>query len=65
MPKVLHVREATEKLINLAEEGVLSWEAIARAALNYMSEDDVKDMAECNEFIEDEFEDNSIAEDVW
>ena len=65
MPKVLHVREATEKLINLAEEGVLSWEAIARAALNYMSEDDVKDMAECNEFIEDEFEDNGIAEDVW
>ena len=65
MPKVLHVREATEKLIDLAEEGVLSWEAIARAALNYMSEDDVKDMAECNEFIEDEFEDNSIAEDVW
>lgn len=65
MPKVLHVREATEKLINLAEEGVLSWEAIARAALNYMSEDDVKDMAEYNEFIEDEFEDNSIAEDVW
>ena len=65
MPKVLHVREATEKLINLAEEGVLSWEAIARAALNYMSEDDVKDMAECNEFIEDNFEDNSIAEDVW
>lgn len=65
MPKVMHVREATEKLIDLAEEGVLSWEAIARAALNYMSEDDVKDMAECNEFIEDEFEDNSITEDVW
>ena len=65
MPKILHVREATEKLIDLAEEGVLSWEAIARAALNYMSEDDVKDMAECNEFIEDEFEDNGIAEDVW
>ena len=57
MPKVLHVREATEKLINLAEEGVLSWEAIARAALNYMSEDEVADMAQCNEFIDDEFED--------
>ena len=65
MPKVMHVREATEKLIDLAEEGVLSWEAIARAALNYMSEDEVADMAQCNEFIEDEFEDNSIAEDVW
>ena len=59
------MRKATNKVIDLAEEGVLSWEAIARAALNYMSEDDVKDMAEYNEFIEDEFEDNSIAEDVW
>ena len=57
MPKVMHVREATEKLIDLAEEGVLSWEAIARAALNYMSEDEVADMAQCNEFIDDESED--------
>lgn len=57
MPKILHVREATEKLIDLAEEGVLSWEAIARAALDYMSEDEVADMAQCNEFIDDEFED--------
>ena len=56
MPKILHVREATEKLIDLAEEGVLSWEAIARAALDYMSEDEVADMAQCNEFIEDEDE---------
>ena len=56
MPKILHVREATEKLINLAEEGVLSWETIARAALNYMSEDEVADMAQYNEFIEDEEE---------
>ena len=56
MPKVMHVREATEKLIDLAEEGVLSWEAIARAALDYMSEDEVADMAQCNEFIEDEDE---------
>ena len=58
MPKVMHVREATEKLIDLAEEGVLSWEAIARAALNYMSEDEVADMARCNEFIEDEDEED-------
>ena len=58
MPKVMHVREATEKLIDLAEEGILSWEAIARAALNYMSEDEVADMARCNEFIEDEDEED-------
>ena len=58
MPKILHVREATEKLIDLAEEGVLSWETIARAALDYMSEDEVADMARCNDFIEDEEEDD-------
>ena len=51
------MRKATNKVIDLAEEGVLSWEAIARAALDYMSEDEVADMAQCNEFIEDEFED--------
>ena len=58
MPKVLHVREDTEKFINLAEEGVLSWETIARAALDYMSEDEVADMAQCNEFIEEEEKDD-------
>ena len=58
MPKILHVREATEKLIDFAEEGVLSWETIARAALDYMSEDEVADMARCNDFIEDEEEDD-------
>ena len=57
MSKILHVREVTEKLIDLAEDGVLSWEAIARAALDYMSEDEVADMAQCNELIEDEEED--------
>ena len=58
MPKILHVREVTEKLIDLAEDGVLSWEAIARAALDYMPEDEVADMARCNDFIEDEEEDD-------
>ena len=52
-----NVRKATNKVIEMAEAGVLSWEAIARAALDYMSEDEVADMAQCNEFIDDEFED--------
>ena len=51
------MRKATNKVIDLAEEGALSWETIARAALNYMSEDEVADMAQYNEFIEDEEED--------
>ena len=52
------MRKATNKVIEMAEEGVLSWETIARAALDYMSEDEVADMARCNDFIEDEEEDD-------
>ena len=51
------MRKATNKVIEMAEEGVLSWETIARAALNFMSEDEVAAMAQCNELIDDEFED--------
>lgn len=45
-------RETTNKLCELAEGGVLSWESIAKACLVYMSEADVQDMAECEGFIE-------------
>ena len=52
-----NVRKATNKLIEMAENCIISWETIARAALNFMSEDEVAAMAQCNEFIDDEFED--------
>ena len=58
-----NVRKATNKVIEMAEAGVLNWEAIARAALDYMSEDEVADMAQCNEFIEDEEEEKDEEED--
>ena len=35
----------SEKLIDLAESGILDWETIAREALQVMSEDDIEDMA--------------------
>ena len=38
-------RDYTCKLLELAEEGSIDWESIARECLNRMSEDDVKDMA--------------------
>ena len=44
-------REATNKLIEFVEEGVMSWEEIARAALCYMSEDEVRDMADANDLL--------------
>ena len=46
-------RRATRRVLELAEEGVLLWEQIARDCLNYMSEADVKDMAEGNGYFDD------------
>jgi hypothetical protein len=52
---MINVRKTTNRLIELAEDGVISWEDIARTALNWLSEDDVAEMARVNEFIpEDE-----------
>ena len=43
------MRTATCKVIELVKNGVLSWETVARECLQYMSEDDVADMANsCN-----------------
>ena len=46
-------RRATARVIELAEEGVLVWEQIARDCMDYMSEADVKDMAEGNGYFDD------------
>ena len=51
-------KEATCELIEMAELGVLSWETIARECLQYMSEDEVRDMAESNDWINSEDEDD-------
>ena len=42
-------RQVTNEIIEMVEEGALSWESIAMACLSYMSEDDVEDMAHANE----------------
>ena len=46
-----------EKLIDLAESGVLDWETIAREALQVMSEDDIEDMANGAGWLDDLEED--------
>jgi hypothetical protein len=58
-------REYTIKLIELAEEGVVSWESIAKSALSYMSEADVEDMAITEGFVEEEDEEESDPIDDW
>lgn len=46
----LSARANTNRLIELAEEGLISWKDIATAALSYMSEYDVTDMCRLNDW---------------
>ena len=50
-------RRTTNALIEMVEEGILTWEIIARSALSYMSESDVEDMAHRNELLLEDDED--------
>ena len=59
-PDYINVRKTTNRLIELAEDGVLSWEELAKTALSWLSEDDVKRMAEVNEFLPEENEDEEV-----
>ena len=43
-------REATNKILEMLEEGVLDKDNVILACLKYMSEDEVADMAHINEF---------------
>ena len=55
-------REYTTKIQEMAEEGVISWETIAKEALCRMSEDEVEDMCvECDWITPEDFDD----EDDW
>ena len=47
-------RSATCELIEMAENGMIGWDTIARECLQYMSEDEVRDMAEYNDWIDPE-----------
>ena len=48
------MREATNKILEMVEEGILDRDTVIMAALKYMSEDDVADMAHANEFFDEE-----------
>lgn len=57
------VREYTNKLLEMVEEGLLDKDTVIMACVKYMSEDDVKDMMHCNEFLETEDEPNEEEEE--
>lgn len=50
-------RQYTNKLLEMIEEGLLDKDTVIMACVKYMSEDDVKDMMHCNEFLLDEDDD--------
>ena len=52
-------RKVTNQLLQLVEDGILDPQAVMEACLKYMSEDDVADMAHCNELILEEEEDDT------
>lgn len=47
-------RKTHNKILEAIENGTLNHKIVAEACLAYMSEDDVKDMADANEFFEHE-----------
>lgn len=51
-------REYTNELLELIEQGLLDKDTVILACLKYMSEADVQDMMEINEFHEVEYEDD-------
>jgi adenine-specific DNA methylase len=58
------VREITNKIYAAVDEGILTWQQVAEGALQYMSEDNVAEMAHNEEFFlyEDEQEED---EEEW
>jgi hypothetical protein len=51
------VREATNKVLEMVDNGILNPRDVLLMALKWMSEDDVKAMAEANELFEEDEED--------
>ena len=47
-------REYTDLLLQMVEEGMLDPDTVIMACVKYMSEDDVLEMMELNEFISEE-----------
>jgi hypothetical protein len=47
-------RPVTSELIDMAEQGLIDWESLARDALGWMSEDEVKQFAQRNDYIQND-----------
>lgn len=49
-------RKNTCQLLDMAEEGMISWEQLARDALGWMSEAEVTEFAQRNDYIQNDEE---------
>ena len=60
-------RQYTEQLLEMIEDGMLDRDTVIMACVKYMSEDEVKDMMEVNEFVpvEDEDDGQPTWEQEW
>ena len=58
-----NVRKATDKILEMVEEGILDKDTVIMSCLKYMSEDDVADMAHCNEFFLNEEEESEFTDE--
>ena len=50
-------RQYTEQLLEMIEDGMLDRDAVIMACVKYLSEDEVRDMMEVNEFVPEEEDD--------
>lgn len=57
-----NVRKETNRVLEMAEDGIVSWEELAKMALEWMSEDDVEEMLIANDLIPEENEDDDDEE---
>ena len=58
-------RQYTEQLLEMIEDGILDRDAVIMACVKYMSEDEVRDMMEINEFVPAEDEEDDDMEWDW
>jgi len=56
--EIENMREYTNKLLEMVEEGLLDKDMVIMACMKYMSEANVKDMMEANEMIDEEEEED-------
>lgn len=56
-------RKYTNMLLDMVEGGLLDRDTVIMACIKFMSEDEVQDMMEANEFVEEDDEDEDEEDD--